>query len=117
MSRTFVQPGHTIDVIAGNGGVTVGVPLMLGALLIIPEVSALEGEIFAASVVGVHRLPKAAGALEPGAIAYFDNSAHAVGATGAGLYPVGVVIEHAGSSDTTALVKLNGVAATAVAGP
>ncbi len=67
-------------------------------------------------MVGVHRLPKASGALEPGAVAFWDNSAHNVGATGSGKYAVGVVIEHAGSSDATALVRLDGVATAAVAG-
>jgi predicted RecA/RadA family phage recombinase len=116
MSRTFVQPGDTIDAVAPSGGVTVGVPVMFGALFGIPEVSAAEGETYSLTVVGVHRLPKAAVAMAAGAIAFFNTSTKAIGATGAGLFPIGAVIADAGSGDASVLVRLNGVAATAVAG-
>lgn len=117
MSRTFHSPGNTIDAIAGSGGVTVGVGLMLGALFGVPEVTAAEGDTYALTVVGVHTLPKASGELQAGAIAYWDDSAHAVGASAAGKFAIGVVVAHAGSSDQACLVRLNGTAAPAVPGP
>jgi predicted RecA/RadA family phage recombinase len=117
MARTFVQPGDTIDAVApAVTGVTSGVPILLGNLFGMPETSAAPGETFALNLVGVHRLPKASGALEPGALAYWaTGTAHVVG-TGAGNYLVGVVVAHAGSDDTEVLVRLDGVATAQVAG-
>ena len=107
--QTFVQPGNTIDAIAPSGGVTTGVPVMLGALFGVPEVTAIEGETYALTVVGVHRLPKATGsALEPGALAYWTTSPGDV--SGSGEYLIGAVVEHAGSDATSVLVRLNGIA-------
>ena len=109
MSRTFVQPGNTIDAIAPVGGVKSGVPAMLGSLFGVPEVDALEGETYALNLVGVHRLPKAAGApLEPGTLAYWSESPPEVAGSGTTL--IGAVVEHAGSDDTSVLVRLNGTA-------
>lgn len=114
MSRTFVQPGNTIDAVAPVGGVTSGVPVMVGALFGVPEVSAAAGATYSLNVVGVHRLPKANVELQAGAIAYFDTATSQIGATGTGKYPVGTVLEHAAAPDTSCVVRLNGVAATAV---
>ena len=43
MSRTFVQPGNTIDAIAPVGGVKGGVPEMLGSFFGVPEVDRARG--------------------------------------------------------------------------
>jgi predicted RecA/RadA family phage recombinase len=98
------------------GGFTGGVPVMFGALCGVPEFTAAQGDTCSLTVVGVHRLPKANGELQAGAVAYLDDATHQIGATGAGKFPVGVVVELAAAPDTSALVRLNGVAATAVAG-
>ena len=118
MARTFIAPGNTVDAIApGPGGVTSGVPLLIGNLFGVPEVTAAAGETFALNVVGVHRLPKATGgALEPGALAYWDASPGNVTGTGASNYLVGAVVEHAGSDDTSVLVRLNGTTTAVTAG-
>ena len=51
--------GNTIDAIApGPGGVTSGVPLLIGNLFGVPEVTAAAGETFALNVVGVHSCPR-----------------------------------------------------------
>jgi predicted RecA/RadA family phage recombinase len=117
MSSTFVQEGNTVDCIApGPGGVVSGVPLLITALFGVPEVTAAAGETFALNVVGVHKLPKATGgALEPGALAYWAVSAGNVTGTGASNYLIGVVLEHAGSDDTSVLVRLNGTSTVVTA--
>ncbi len=110
MARTFVQPGNTVDAIAPSGGVTSGVPLLIGNMFGIPEVSAPTGDTFSLTVSGVHQLPKATGgALEPGAPAYWAASAANVTGTKASNYLIGVVLEHAGSTETSVVVRLNGI--------
>jgi predicted RecA/RadA family phage recombinase len=109
MARTFVQEGNTIDCIApGPVGVVSGVPLLIGNLFGVPEVTAKAGETFALNVVGVHRLPKATGALEPGALAYWAVGAGNVTGTDTSNYLIGVVVEHTGSDDKEVSVRLNG---------
>ena len=83
-------------------------PLLITNLFGVPEVSAAAGETFALRVTGVHRLPKATGALEPGALAYWAVSAANITGTSTSNYLVGVVVAHAGSDDTGVLVRLNG---------
>ena len=107
MARTYVAPGDTIDVVAGVGGVTSGAVVAVGSLIGVAEVSAAEGESFALSLVGVHRLPKTTGAgINVGAKTYWDgNGCTATVGTNTLL---GAAVETAGTDDTTALVRLNG---------
>ena len=118
MARTFIAPGNTVDAIApGPGGVVSGTPLLIGGLFGIPEVTVAAGETFALNVAGVHKLPKATGgALEPGALAYWAASAGNIVGAATSNYLVGVVLEHAGSDDTSVLVRLNGVSTAQIAG-
>ena len=114
MSRTFVQPGDTIDAIAPAGGVKSNDPILLGALFGVAEVDAAEGETYALTLVGVHRLPKATGsALEPGTLACWTPSPGSVSGSGGVL--IGAVVEHASSDATSVLVRLNGIATAAAA--
>jgi predicted RecA/RadA family phage recombinase len=117
MARTYVQPGNTIDAVAGVGGVKSGDIVLYGALVGIAEVDAVEGASYALNLVGVHRLVKASGQINAGAQVWLDNSAHnVVNASSVGLYPLGAAVEAAGSSDTTVLVRLSGIPVTAVPG-
>lgn len=118
MSKTFVQPGNTIDAIApAVTGAVSGTPLLIGNLFGVPEVTAAPGETFALALTGVHRLPKATGgALEPGALAYWAVSAGNVTGTAAGNWLIGSVVEHAGSDETAVLVRLNGTTTVQTAG-
>jgi predicted RecA/RadA family phage recombinase len=109
MSRTFVQPGNTIDAIAPAGGVKSNDGIVLGSLFGIAEVDAAEGETYSLTLVGVHRVPKATGGpLAAGALAYWDAAAKNVTATAAGNTMIGAIVEQAASADTSALVRLNG---------
>jgi predicted RecA/RadA family phage recombinase len=109
MSRTFVQEGNTIDAIASSGGVTSGSVQIVGAFVGIAEVDAAEGETYALTLVGCHRLPKAAGALNAGALAYWVDSPGNVAGSGDTL--LGAVVEYAASTDTSVIVRLNGTVA------
>jgi predicted RecA/RadA family phage recombinase len=102
MARTFVQPGNTTDAIApGPDGVVTGVPLLIGSLFGIPEVTPAAGESFA--------LSKAAHALKPGGLAYWASGNGNVIGTAATNYKIGVTVEHANADDPDVLVRLEGV--------
>lgn len=60
MSKTYLQPGDTLDLVAPEGGVTSGVPLLVGGVLVVPQVTAAAGVTFAGMVVGVHAYTKTA---------------------------------------------------------
>lgn len=110
MSRTFVQPGNSLTLTAPSGGVTASVPLLIGALLIVPHNTAAQGEPFEGERVGVHTLPKATSqAWTEGAKLYWDNTAKNITTTASGNTLVGVASAAAGSSDTTGVVLLDGV--------
>lgn len=114
MSRTFVQPGNSIDAVAPAGGVSSGDVVVVGSLVGVAETNAAEGETYALTLTGVHRLPKAVGAILAGAVVWFDAAAgKVVAATGIGLWPLGAAVAAAGTNDTEVLVRLNGVAVAA----
>jgi predicted RecA/RadA family phage recombinase len=109
MSRTYLQPGSTIDAIAGVGGVKSGDAVILGSLFGVAEVDALEGESYALTLTGVHLLPKATGAgINQGAKVYWVVANKECTATVGSNVLIGSCVETAGSSDTTVKVRLNG---------
>ncbi len=109
MATTYIQPGDTIDLTAPTGGVTAGTPLLIGALLVIPKVTAAETVAFAAYVNGVHTVPKATGAWTEGASLYWDNAAKNFTTTATANYYAGVAAAAAASGDTTGKILLNGI--------
>ena len=113
--RTFVQSGNTIDAVAPSGGVVSGVPKVIGNLFGIPEVTAAEGETFAFTVVGCHRLPKAAGQILAGAKVWWDaTTGHNVSnVTGSGFWPIGCAVEGVATDATEVVVRLDGIGLTA----
>lgn len=117
MSRTLVQPGKTIDAVAGSGGVDSGDVVVVGNLIGVAETDAAEGEGYALTLVGVHVLPKATGAINVGAEVWWDaDNSNVANASAEGLYLLGCAVEAAGSGDTSVRVRLNGVSVTAVPG-
>lgn len=108
--KNFIQPGHTLDMIAPSGGVVSGTPLLIGALFGVPATTVAAGATFAFDVVGVFTLPKATSqAWTQGAIVYWDDTAKKITTTSTDNTKVGCAVEVAGSSDTTGVVRLNGV--------
>jgi predicted RecA/RadA family phage recombinase len=78
---------------------------------------AISGSEVEVTLVGVWELPKATGAITESAIVWWDNTTNhnVVAASAAGLFPIGVAVQAAGSSDATVRVRLSGVPAAAVA--
>lgn len=115
---TFIKPGDQPTFTAPSGGVTVGVPLLIGSLLVIPKVTAAEGVQFAAHATGVHLLGKTTGtAWTEGMKLYWKVSTakFITVATDGSLQ--GVAARAAASGDTTGYVRLQGVAADTAEGP
>jgi predicted RecA/RadA family phage recombinase len=56
--KNFVHKGDTLTLTAPDGGVVGGVPIIVGALLVIPIGSAPVGSPFVAVFRGVYNLPK-----------------------------------------------------------
>ncbi len=53
MSKNYQQHGDTLDCIAPAGGVLSGKPVKIGGQVVVPQVNALEGAVFAAKTTGV----------------------------------------------------------------
>jgi predicted RecA/RadA family phage recombinase len=118
MSTTYQQPGHSLDLIAPTGGVTTGVPLLIGALFVVPNVTAAQTLPFTGMVVGVHSYTKTASqAWVQGQAIYWNTSTAAFSSDPSTGPYVGVAVEAVagGAGDTTGKVKIGFAAAAAAA--
>ena len=107
--KTFVQPGESIEFTAPVGGVTSGVGVLIGDLLVIATVTADADARFNGLVEGVVSHAKAASqAWAEGVGVYWDNAAKAFTTTAAGNKFAGyaVVATGAGAGETTGVVLL-----------
>ncbi len=55
---TFIKPGDVMTCVAPEGGVTIGIPVMIGGLLVVPKATAAVDVQFEAFISGAHYLPK-----------------------------------------------------------
>lgn len=110
--KNFLQPGEVLTFTAPGGGVLSGVPLLIGALLVVPGADAAAGASFEGRCVGVFGLPKtSAQAWAEGDAIYFDSVSAKCDNTGAIGVLVGVATAVAANPSSTGNVKLNGTAA------
>lgn len=102
------QDTKIIDCTAPSGGVTVGVPVIIGAcLVVVPSASAAAGAKFAGQLDGIFPIKKATGfSLAVGDIVYFDFTTDKRVESSSALIPIGRCIEAAGSSATRVIVLL-----------
>jgi len=109
--KNFVQPGHYLDLVAPSGGVVSGTAYLIGALLVVAQHSAAEGDGFVGVPDGVFTLPKkSTDTPGQGAALYWDNTAKELTTTASGNTKVGAAVKAAGSGETTVVVRLNGAA-------
>jgi predicted RecA/RadA family phage recombinase len=89
--RTYLHDGTIVTRTAPLGGVISGVPVLIGAELLVPVSTAAAGERFAAVRVGCCRLPSKTGeAYSEGDRVYWDNShKYCVATSAEGLYMIG----------------------------
>jgi predicted RecA/RadA family phage recombinase len=117
MARNFVMPGSTITIIAPQGGVLSGAPVLVGSIFGIAAYDAVAGAEVEVTVDGVWELAKAAGALDPGDPIYFDPATGLVGDAGPGAVLIGAAVAAAGADDLVARVRLDGVSVPAAVPP
>lgn len=103
--------GDIITFTAPTGGVTSGVPVIIGALFVIPAISAAEGEAFEGAITSAWNLPKVpANVTTAGQAAYWNDTAGQATTTVGSNRLIGAFIEAKGNGDATAAVVLNGIA-------
>ncbi len=110
--KNFVQPGEAVEYTAPMGGVTSGVPVQIGQILVVPTVTAAAGARFNGLIEGVVSYTKTGSqAWAEGAIIYWDASPGAFTTTAAGNLQVGTaaVAVGSGSGETTGVVRLDGI--------
>ncbi|MEZ8095787.1 capsid cement protein [Photobacterium swingsii] len=91
-----IADGNKIDIIAPAGGVTKDVPLKHGSLIVVPNMSAPEGQVVSATYRGLFDGPiKAGDSLSfIGEPAYFADSEFTKTKPGSGVtVPVGVFVD------------------------
>lgn len=105
--NNYIQPGNILDLTAPAGGVVSGVPVLIGALLVIAGVSAAEGKPFSGAVEGVFDVPAAnSQAWVEGALVYWDDTAKRFTTTVGSNTKKGVAVAAKGSSAVVGRVKL-----------
>jgi predicted RecA/RadA family phage recombinase len=110
MSTKFIQEGEILTVAAPTGGVTSGLPVVIGDLAGVPVATAAVGVDFGWRVEGVHSVVKsgsAGPAFAVGDPVYWTGAL----ATTSSAYPlIGVATAAAGASATSVSVRLTGAA-------
>ncbi len=116
MKNNVQTERSVMEFVAPSGGVTSGVGLVVGNMFNVPTVSAAQTEVYVGMVEGTVRLPKATGvAWARGAKLYWNpTNGNVTTATTSGNFPIGVAANVRASGDTTAEVRLDGIASTAL---
>lgn len=111
MSTNFKNPGDVMEFIAPTGGVTAGVPVLIGGLFVIPADTALALAKFRGKANGVFALNKTASEVWTQEQPIFWDVANAKASNdqGVGHLPIGSAGAAAASADATGDVRLNGV--------
>ena len=118
MTTKYIQPGDVLELVAESGGVTVDVPILYGAILVLPLHTAAVGVEFSAQVTGVWDLDKtSAQAWTEGEKVYWDdgNDRCDTDSTVGPLIGFSAVI--AANPTSTAFVRMNGTAPDIAEGP
>lgn len=109
--KNFVQSGDTVTFIAPTGGVTSGVPVVVGSLVLIPAFSAAATYECEGVTTGVFELTKlSTDTPAQFAKAYWDATNKRVTTTATGNTLIGVFMDALESGTTLANVRLNGIA-------
>jgi predicted RecA/RadA family phage recombinase len=116
MATNFRQDGRTLALTAPAGGLKSGQGHVFGSLFGIAALDAAAGASVEAHVEGVFALPMPSTviAFAEGARVFWDVSAGNVTTVASTNFPIGAAIAAAGVGSATVLVKLDGIATSAV---
>lgn len=106
--KNYLQPGHTLDLIAPSGGVVSGVGYLIGtSILAFAQSSKAETEVFAGLVEGVVLADKlTTDVMAVGAKVNWNDTNKEFQLATSDLDAAGTVVEAAGNGDTQVKVKL-----------
>ena len=108
MSKTYLQPGHVIDITANGSDITNGSVVVVGSIVAVALVDIPDGETGSGSVEGVHTLPKATGSgISQGAKVYWNDTNGEMTTSSSGNTLAGYAFEARESADAEIPVKLN----------
>lgn len=111
MATNFFQEGEFLEFTAPAGGVTAGVPVLIGGFFVIPEVTAAAGARFNGGVEDAWILNKPSGEVwVEGQPVYWDSVNLVVSTDPTVGLPIGASIFAQASGTTTAPVNLNEIA-------
>ncbi len=112
MATSFVQPGEVLEFTAPTGGVTKGVGVMIGNILVIALDTVAQTLPFRGMTVGVHSVAKVGSqAWTEGVAVYFDTTNKWFSSTATvGFFRAGVAVVAVGSGagETIGIVRLTG---------
>lgn len=118
MGTSYLQPGDVLQLTAPTGGVTKGVPCIIGAHVVIPLDTVAQTLPFRGMINGVHSAPKAPSQAwtEGQAVYYDDTNKRFSNVATVGFFRAGIAIEAVagGAGDTTGKVRLTGEVTFAV---
>src|SRR5678815_474139 len=108
MSAKFIQPGDVMEFVAPTGGVTNGVPVLIGGFFVVPADTATATNAFRGKVSGVFLLAKATSETwsQEQPLFWDVANARATVDTTVGL-PIGTASVSALSADTTGKIRLH----------
>jgi len=112
MTNQELPEEATLNVIAPSGGLTVGIPALLGSpgMVVMPTETVVAGKLTAVKFGGGYRIPKntSTALATVGALVDWDPTPGEIVATGAVAtnFKCGHVVEAALAADTTALIML-----------
>ena len=109
--RNYIQPGNVLT-LTSSFGIFSGQGVLLNKFFGVANYDCpIPGNPIEVSVVGVYSLPKAATIVfAVGDPVYWNDTDHNVTSVGTAHTLIGAATAAAGASDTTAAVRLNGIA-------
>lgn len=107
----YKQPGDILELTAPAGGVTSGVPVKIGQLLVIPIASAAAGAKFNGAIKGVFEMPVlGTDVCAEGDLLYWDDGNSRLTKTASGSLLVGAAVGPSANGVTVVDCRLNGSA-------
>lgn len=108
--KNFVQPGKVLDFVAPAGGVISGNGYLIGAVFVVANTSAAEGELFAGERMGVFTLPKTTSqSWAQGAALYWDDTTKKLTTTVGSNTKVGAVAVAGLAADAVGTALIAGI--------